>query len=157
MTLDIDVTSFASKDDDQTNSTGYTSKDTFEGNNSLAVGGATKTSQSTSNTPDCVGCLLGSAVFSYDSGTNLTVFTMTVPADDTPGDMNSWFVTLGGAGNLFPGGVLPSSQAFPPISSWPVNAQITVASGATLPATRSPPLAVARWAGPAVPLRRLAR
>ena len=78
-----------------------------------------------------MGCLLGSAVFSYDNSTNLTVFTMTVPADDTPGDMNSWFVTLGGAGNLLPGGVLPSSQAFPPISSWPVNAQITVASGAT--------------------------
>jgi uncharacterized protein (TIGR03437 family) len=131
-TLDIDITSFASKDDDQTNSTGFTSKDTFEGNNSLTVGGATKTSQSTSNSPDCVGCLLGSAVFSYDNSTDLTVFTMTVPADDTPGDMNSWFVTLGGPSNLFPGGVLPSSQAFPPISSWPVNAQITVASGGSL-------------------------
>ena len=128
-TLEIDITSFASQQDDKATSSGYTSRDTFEGNNSLMIGGSTKTSTSTSNTPDCVGCLLGSAVFSYSSGTNLTVFTMTVPADDTPGDMNSWFVTLGGAGNLIPSGVLPQSQLFPPISSWPVNAQITVASG----------------------------
>jgi uncharacterized protein (TIGR03437 family) len=129
VTLNIDITSFTSKDDNQTSSTGYTSKDLFEGNNSLTAGGATKTSQSTSNSPDCVGCLLGSVIFSYDSSTDLTIFTMTVPADDTPGDMNSWFATLGGFGNLFPGGVLPQSTAFPPISSWPVNAQITVASG----------------------------
>jgi uncharacterized protein (TIGR03437 family) len=131
-TLDVDITSFTSKKDDQPTSAGYTSKDTFQGNNSLTIGGATKTSQSTSNTPDCVGCLLGSAVFSYSSGTKLTIFTMTVPADDTAGDMNSWFVTLGGVGNLFPGGVLPSSTAFPPISSWPVNGEITVASGGSL-------------------------
>ena len=131
-TLEIDITSFSSKMDDQPTSAGYTSKDTFQGNNSLTVGTGTKTSQSTSNTPDCVGCLLGSAVFSYSSGTKLTIFTMTVPADDTAGDMNSWFVTLGGEGNLFPGGVLPTSTAFPPISSWPVNGEITVASGGSL-------------------------
>ncbi len=115
-TLEIDITSFAVKQDDKATSAGYTSRDTYEGNNSLMLGGATKTSISTSNTPDCVGCLLGSAVFSYSSGTDLTIFTMTVPADDTPGDMNSWFVTLGGPGNLIPSGVLPSSQLFPPIS-----------------------------------------
>ena len=57
---------------------------------------------------------------------------MTVPADDTPGDMNSWFVTLGGVGNLIPTGVLPQSQLFPPISSWLVNSQITVGSGANI-------------------------
>jgi uncharacterized protein (TIGR03437 family) len=131
-TLEIDISSFSSKMDDQPPSAGYTSKDTFQGNNSLTIGTATKTSQSTSNTPDCVGCLLGSAVFSYSSGTKLTIFTMTVPADDTAGDMNSWFVTMGGEGNLFPGGVLPTSTAFPPISSWPVNAEITVASGGSL-------------------------
>src|SRR5580704_8032157 len=131
-TLEIDITSFAVKQDDQPTSSGYTSRDTYEGNNSLTIGGGTKTSTSTSNTPDCVGCLLGSAVFSYSSGTNLTVFTMTVPADDIPGDMNSWFVTLGGAGNLIPTGVLPQSQLFPPISSWPVNSEITVASGGSL-------------------------
>jgi uncharacterized protein (TIGR03437 family) len=131
-TLEIDVTSFASKQDDVTSPTGYTSRDTFEGNNSLTIGGSTKTSISTSNTPDCVGCLLGGAVFSYDNSTNLTIFTMTVPADDTPGDMNSWFVTLGGPGNLIPSAVLPQSQLFPPISSWDVNAQITVASGGNL-------------------------
>jgi uncharacterized protein (TIGR03437 family) len=131
-TLEIDITSFASKQDDQATSSGYTTRDTFEGNNSLMIGGSTKTSTSTSNTPDCVGCLLGSAVFSYSSGTDLTVFTMTVPADDTPGDMNSWFVTLGGAGNLIPSGVLPQSQLFPPISSWSVNSQITVASGGNI-------------------------
>jgi len=131
-TLEIDITSFASKQDDQPTSSGYTSKDTYEGNNSLMIGGSTKTSTSTSNTPDCVGCLLGSAVFSYSSGTDLTIFTMTVPADDTPGDMNSWFVTLGGAGNLIPSGVLPQSQLFPPISSWSVNSQITVGSGGNI-------------------------
>jgi uncharacterized protein (TIGR03437 family) len=131
-TLEIDITSFATKQDDKTTTAGYTSRDTYEGNNSLTLGGSTKTSISTSNTPDCVGCLLGSAVFSYSSGTDLTVFTMTVPADDTPGDMNSWFVTLGGPGNLIPTGVLPQSPLFPPISSWPVNAQITVASGGNI-------------------------
>jgi uncharacterized protein (TIGR03437 family) len=131
-TLEIDVTSFASKQDDVSSPTGYTSKDTFEGNNSLSIGGSTKTSISTSNTPDCVGCLLGTTAFSYDNSTDLTIFTMTVPADDTPGDMNSWFVTLGGAGNLIPSGVLPQSQLFPPISSWSVNSQITVGSGANI-------------------------
>jgi uncharacterized protein (TIGR03437 family) len=131
-TLEIDVTSFASKQDDKTSSTGYTSRDTFEGNNSLMIGGSTKTSISTSNTPDCVGCLLGSAVFSYDSSTDLTIFTMTVPADDTPGDGNGWFVTLGGAGNSIPNGVLPQSTVFPPISAWAVNAQITIADGANI-------------------------
>jgi uncharacterized protein (TIGR03437 family) len=131
-TLDIDITSFASKQDDHVTSSGYTSRDTYEGNNSLMIGGSTKTSTSTSNTPDCVGCLLGSAVFSYSSGTNLTVFTMTVPADDIPGDGNGWFVTLGGPGNLIPSGVLPQSQLFPPISAWNVNAQITVGSGGNI-------------------------
>lgn len=129
-TLEVDITSFASKQDDSVSSSGYTSKDTFESNNSLTIGGSTKTSVSTSNTPDCVGCLLGSAVFSYSS--DLTIFVMSVPADDTPGDMNVWFVTLGGEGNLIPSGVLPQSQPFPPISSWPVNAEITVAVGGSM-------------------------
>ena len=57
---------------------------------------------------------------------------MTVPADDTPGDMNSWFVTLGGPGNLIPSGVLPSVSAFSADLAWPVNAQITVASGGNI-------------------------
>ncbi|MGD0297559.1 MAG: hypothetical protein ABSE86_10610 [Bryobacteraceae bacterium] len=131
-TLEIDITSFVSKQDGPVTSSGYTSRDTFQGNNSLTLGGSTKTSISTSNTPDCVGCLLGSAVFSYDSSTDLTVFTMTVPADDTPGDGNGWFVTLGGAGNLIPSGVLPQSPNFPPISSWAVNSQITVGNGANI-------------------------
>ncbi len=131
-TLQMEISSFVSKMDDQPTSAGYTSKDTFQGNNSLTIGSATKTSQSTSNTPDCVGCLLGTAVINYSSNSNLTLFTMTVPADDTAGDMNSWFVTLGGLGNLIPSDVLPTSTAFPPISAWPVNAQITVGSGANI-------------------------
>jgi uncharacterized protein (TIGR03437 family) len=130
-TLEIEISSFVSQQDDQTNSSGYTSKDTFQGNNSLTVGGTTQTSQSTSNSPDCVGCLLGSAVYSY-AGTGLTVFTMTVPANDIAGSMNAWLVSLGGVGNLFPTGVLPSSTNFPSISSWAVNAEITVESGAGL-------------------------
>jgi uncharacterized protein (TIGR03437 family) len=130
-TLKIDITSFVSRQDDQSiSSGGHSSNDTFESNNSLTIGGTTKTTISTSNTPDCVGCLLGSAVFRYSSG--LTVFTMTVPADETPGSMNTWFATLGGAGDLIPTGVLPSPEAFPPFSSWPVNSQITVAVGGKL-------------------------
>ena len=128
--IQIDITSFASKQDDSVSSSGYTSRDTFESNNSLTIGGGTKTSISTTNTPDCVGCLIGSAVFSYSS--DLTIFVMSVPADETPGDMNAWFVTLGGAGNLIPSGVLPSSQLFPPISAWAVNAEITVAVGGSM-------------------------
>jgi uncharacterized protein (TIGR03437 family) len=130
-TLKIDITSFTSREDDQSISGGgHSSNDRFESNNSLTIGGTTKTTVSTSNTPDCVGCLLGSAVFRYASG--LTVFTMTVPADDTPGSMNSWFATLGGVGDLIPTGVLPSPQAFPPLSSWAVNSEITVAVGGNL-------------------------
>jgi uncharacterized protein (TIGR03437 family) len=131
VTLKIDITSFTSRADDQNISGGgHSSNDRFESNNSLTVGGTTKTTVSTSNTPDCVGCLLGSAVFRYSSG--LTIFTMTVPADDVPGSMNSWFATLGGVGDLIPTGVLPSPQAFPPFSSWAVNSQITVAVGGNL-------------------------
>lgn len=129
-TIQIDITSFATKQDNSVSSSGYTSRDTFESNNSLTIGGSTKTSISTSNTPDCVGCLIGSAVFSYSS--DLTIFTWSVPADDTPGDGNAWFVTFGGAGNLIPSGVLPQSQLFPPISSWAVNAEITVAVGGSM-------------------------
>jgi uncharacterized protein (TIGR03437 family) len=150
-TLKIDISSFASHQDDQTDSNGgYTSKDTFEGNNSLTVGGTTKTTISTANTPDCVGCLLGSAVFSYSSG--LTVFTMSVPADDSPGSMNAWFATLGGVGNVIPTGVLPSPQAFPPISSWAVEPQITVAVGGNLtdyPITSIGPCSNSSSGGPA--------
>jgi uncharacterized protein (TIGR03437 family) len=128
-TLKIDITSFNSKQDDTpTSNGGYDSKDTFSSNNSLTVGGTTQTSTSTANTPDCVGCLLGSAVYSYSP---LSLFTMTVPADDTPGSMNSWFVVLGGSGNLIPTGVLPPPQSFPGISSWAVESTITVAVGGT--------------------------
>lgn len=129
-TLEMDITSFVSRNDDQPNTAGYTSKDTFVGNNSLTIGGTTQTSQSTSNTPDCVGCLLGSAVFSYANG--LTIFSMTVPANDTPGSQDSWFVTLGGVGDLISTGVLPSSTAFPAISSWAINSQITVGMGSNI-------------------------
>ena len=120
-TLLIDITGFISRQDNQPSSNGgYTSKDTFVGNNSLTIGGTTKTSQSTANTPDCVGCLLGSAVFNYSgsTGSNLTAFTMTVPANDTPGSMDSWMAVLGGVGNEIPTGVLPPPSTFPTISSW---------------------------------------
>jgi uncharacterized protein (TIGR03437 family) len=131
-TLQINITSFVNRFDNQPSGGGYDSNDTFVGTNKLTVGGATTTTQSTANTPDCVGCLLGSAVFSYSGGGDLTVITMTVPANDITGSGDGWFVTLGGVGNEFPTGVLPSPQAFPPISSWAVNSQITVAVGSTM-------------------------
>jgi len=139
-TLQIDITGFVSRQDNQPSSNGgYTSKDTFVGNNSLTIGGTPQTSQSTANTPDCVGCLLGSAVFNYSgsAGSNLTAFTMTVPANDTPGSMESWMVVLGGVGNEIPTGVLPPASTFPTISSWalPVNENnivvATVTNGST--------------------------
>jgi uncharacterized protein (TIGR03437 family) len=132
-TIQITITSFVSRQDNQSDSDGgYTSRDTFVGNNSLTAGGATQTTQSTANTPDCVGCLLGSAVYSYDPSTNLTTFTFTVPANDIPGSGDGWFVDLGGMGNQFPTGLLPSPGAFPQISSWGVEAEITVAVGGNL-------------------------
>ena len=63
VTLQIDITSFTSKNGPVfSNGTGYVTNDYFQSNNSLTVGGVTLTSQSTTNTPDCVNCLLGSVI-----------------------------------------------------------------------------------------------
>jgi uncharacterized protein (TIGR03437 family) len=142
-TIQITITSFVSRIDNKSDSDGgYTSKDTFVGNNSLTAGGTTETTQSTANTPDCVGCLLGSAVYSYDLSSNLTTFTFSVPANGIPGSGDAWFVNLGGLGNQFPTGVLPSPQAFPQISNWPIEAEITVAGGGGTTSTDYPITAI---------------
>ena len=130
-TLQIDITSFASRQDDTpTSNGGYDSNDTFSSHNSLTVGGVTQTSTSAVNTPTCVECLVGSVIYSYGSG--LTIFTMSVHPNDTLFDTDAWFVTLGGIGNLIPTGVLPQPGAFPTIGNWAVNAQITVSVGSTM-------------------------
>lgn len=130
-TLQIDITSFASRQDDTpTSNGGYDSNDTFSSMNSLTVGGSTQTSTSAANTPTCVECLVGSAVYSYGNG--LSLFTMSVHPNDMLFSTDAWFVTLGGFGNLIPTGVLPTPQAFPPIAAWGVNSQITVAVGSTM-------------------------
>jgi uncharacterized protein (TIGR03437 family) len=127
-TLQIDITSFASKQDDTTTSNGgYDSKDTFSSHNTLTVGGTTQTSTSAANTPTCVECLIGSAIYSFGNG--LTLFTLAVHPNDMLFNTDAWFVTLGGGGNLIPSGVLPQPQAFPPIGAWGVEAQITVSIG----------------------------
>jgi uncharacterized protein (TIGR03437 family) len=119
-TLQIDITSFVTKNGPNLSSDGaYITSDYFESNNSLTVGGATMTSQSTTNTPDCVMCLVGAANFNYSPGSgSVTAFTMSVPGNDTPGTMDAWIVVLGGMGNVIPTGVLPTPQNFPPISQW---------------------------------------
>jgi len=129
-TLDITISSFISKTTTPSNGTGYVTNDYFQGNNSLTVGGVTQTSLSTTNTPDCVNCLIGAAVFNYQPSSQVTAFTMTVPANDTPGSMDSWMVALGGTGDVIPGGMLPTPGAFPTISSWafPVNENNIVVS-----------------------------
>jgi uncharacterized protein (TIGR03437 family) len=118
-TLQITISSFVSKNGPTfSNGTGYTTSDYFQGNNSLTIGGVTQTSISTTNTPTCVNCMIGSAIFNYQPGSgSVTAFTMSVPAN-LPGPMNSWFVVLGGMGDVIPSGVLPQPSAFPPISSW---------------------------------------
>jgi uncharacterized protein (TIGR03437 family) len=116
-TLQINITSFVEKTGPVFSNGGYVTSDLFESDNSLTVGGATMTSQSTANTPDCVGCSVGSVNFNYSPGA-VTAFTMSVPANNTPGTQDSWFVVLGGVGDVIPGGVLPVPAAFPPISMW---------------------------------------
>jgi uncharacterized protein (TIGR03437 family) len=118
-TIQITISSFTSKNGPTfSNGTGYITNDYFQGTNSLTIGGVTETSISTAATPDCVNCQLGSAIFNYQPGNgSVTAFTMSVPAN-LPGPMNSWFVVLGGVGDVIPSGVLPQPAAFPPISSW---------------------------------------
>lgn len=131
VSLDIDITDFTLKNGPTFSGGGaYMTNDRFESNNTLTVGGATKTSQSTANTPDCVDCEIGSVALSYAAG-GVTVFSMTVPTNTEP-SMDAWFVTLGSVSNVIPAGVLPQPAAFPPILSWTVNAEITVAVGSTL-------------------------
>jgi uncharacterized protein (TIGR03437 family) len=156
--LQIDITSFTSENGPVfSNSTGYVTNDYFESNNSLTVGGVTQTSQSTANTPDCVGCLLGSVIFNYQPGSNsVTDFTMTVPANDTPGTMDSWLLVLGGLGDVIPSGVLPLPGAFPPISHWalPSNEDtltVTSSSGTNVyPITSVGPCSGAAGSTPAI-------
>jgi uncharacterized protein (TIGR03437 family) len=126
-TLEIDITDFTLKNGPNSSGGGaYMTNDRFEGNNTLTVGGSTKTSKSTANSPDCVQCEIGTVTLSYSAGA-LTVFTMTVPTNTEP-SMELWGVTLGGSGNLIPAGLLPQPAAFPSISSWGANAEITVAT-----------------------------
>ncbi len=116
-TLQINITSFVEKTGPVFSNGGYVTSDYFDSNNSLTVGGATMKSQSTANSPDCQGCSPGSVNFNYSAG-GVTAFTMSVPANNTPGTQDSWFVILGGVGDVIPGGILPVPAAFPPISKW---------------------------------------
>ena len=130
-TLEIDITDFTLKNGPNLSSGGaYSTNDRFEGSNTLTVGGSTKTSKSTANSPDCAQCEIGTTTLSYSAG-GVTAFTMTVPTNTEPSE-DYWGVTLGGTGNLIPTGVLPPPAAFPPISSWNANAEITVAVGTSL-------------------------
>jgi uncharacterized protein (TIGR03437 family) len=126
-TLEIDITDFTLKNGPAFSSGGaYSTNDRFEGTNTLIVGGSTKTSQSTANTPQCVQCEIGTTTLDYSAG-GLTAFTFTVPTNTEP-SQEFWGVTLGSVSNVIPSGVLPQPAAFPPISSWTVNAQILVAT-----------------------------
>jgi uncharacterized protein (TIGR03437 family) len=124
-TLQIDITSFTSKNGPTFSSSGgYITSDYYESNNTFTLGGVTQTSQSTANTPTCVLCLIGSVLFDYGPGPgSVTAFTMTVPSNDTPFTTDSWIVVLGGMGDVIPSGVLPSPADFPTILQWvlPVN------------------------------------
>jgi uncharacterized protein (TIGR03437 family) len=126
-TLKVDITDFTLKSGPTfTGGGAYSTNDRFEGTNTFTAGGSTKTSQSTANTPECVECEIGTITLSYSAGA-LTVFTLTVPTNTEP-SMEYWGVTLGGSGNPIPSGLLPQPAAFPPISSWGVNAEIQVAT-----------------------------
>jgi uncharacterized protein (TIGR03437 family) len=128
-TLEIDISDFTLKNGPTfTGGGAYSGNTHFEGSNTLIVGGSTKTSKST-NSPDCVQCV-GTETLSYSAGA-LTTFSMTVPTDTEP-STDYWGVTLGGSGNLISTGVLPQPAAFPPISSWNANAEITLAVNGTL-------------------------
>jgi len=129
-TLEIDISDFTLKNGPTFSGGGaYSTNDRFEGNNTLMVGGATKTSTSTANTPTPQS-EIGTLTLSYSAGA-LTAFTMTVPTNTEPSE-DYWGISLGGSGNLISSGVLPQPAAFPPISSWNANAEITVASNGTL-------------------------
>ncbi len=122
--LEINISGFTLKNGPNfTGGGAYMTNDRFEGNNTLTVGGATKTSQSTANE-------IGTVTLGYSAGA-LTVFTMTVPTNTEP-SQDYWGISLGGSGNLIPTGLLPQPAAFPPISSWTANAEITVAVGGSL-------------------------
>ncbi len=129
-TLEISISDFTLKSGPTLAASGaYSSNERFEGSNTLTVGGSTKTSQSTANTPQCEQCEIGTTTLSYSAGA-LTAFTMTVPTNTEP-SQDYWGVTLGGSGNLIPTGLLPQPGAFPSISSWNANAEITVATGSS--------------------------
>ncbi len=125
-TLEINITDFTLKNGPTFSNGGYSTNDRFEGTNTLTVGGSTKTSTSTANTPQCVQCEIGTTTLGYSAG-GVTLFTITVPTNTEP-SMEFWGVTLGSVSNVIPGGLLPQPAAFPPISSWTVNAEITVAT-----------------------------
>lgn len=157
-TIQITISSFTLQNGPTfSNGTGYITSDRFEGTNSLTIGGVTQTSISAANTPDCVNCTIGSVAFNYQpGGGSVTAFTMAVPGS-MPGPMNSWFVILGGVGDVIPSGVLPQPAAFPPISSWvlPANENniiVNTASGSTdYPITSIGPCSGAAGGPPATP------
>src|ERR1700722_12927708 len=140
-TLEIDISDFTLKQGPNLSSDGaYMSNGQFEGTNTLIVGGSTKTSKSTANTPQCVQCEIGTTTLGYSAGGE-TVFTMTVPTNTEPsGDF--WGITLGSVSNVVPSGLLPQPAAFPPISSWTVNAEITVTTGSGTSFTMYPITAI---------------
>jgi len=119
VTLQITVSSFTGKNG-PTFSNGspyYITSDYFVGTNTLTVGGVTQASEDMV-TPDCQACV-SSALISYGAD-DLTAFTMSVPANSTPGTPDAWIVVLGGQGNVIPSGLLPQPSALPPISSWAI-------------------------------------
>ena len=129
-TLEVDISDFTLKNGPNFTSGGaYMTNDRFEGTNTLTVGGSTKKSTSTANTPQCVQCEIGTTTLGYSAGGE-TVFTMTVPTNTEP-SQDYWGITLGSVSNVIPSGLLPQPGAFPPISSWTVNAKITVAVGSS--------------------------
>jgi uncharacterized protein (TIGR03437 family) len=158
-TLQIDITSFVMQNGPNFSGGGaYMTNDRFQSNNTFTVGGATTTSHSTTNTPDCVNCKVGSVMFNFGSvsasSAGVTAFTMTVPANNTVGSMDAWFVVLGGVGNVIPTGLLPTPQAFPAISQWVLpanenNIQVATASGFTnYPITSIGPCSGSSTGGP---------
>ena len=154
-TLEIDITDFTLKNGPNLLSGGaYSTNDRFEGSNTLTVGGSTKTSKSTANSPDCAQCEIGTTTLSYSAG-GVTAFTMTVPTNTEPSE-DYWGVTLGSTGNLIPTGVSASTGGFSAHFIVDANAEITVAVERVLPNTRSPLSALAAHSttSPAAPVQK---
>ncbi len=84
----------------------------FSGSNRFTQGGATQTS----NDNDA-----GEIQITYSPGINgvlaNTSFSLAVPNADTA-DVGFWTISLAGPGEVIPGELLPSPQAFPSISAW---------------------------------------